>query len=82
MPLTPTVLKQLYRKLNQEYFGEDVVIDEEIDWEWARIPHFYYNFYVYQYATGISAAFALFDKVKAGGEEARSKYLRLPLFGI
>jgi len=76
VPLTPSLLKKLYRELNSFYFGEDVVIDEEIDWEWARIPHFYYNFYVYQYATGISAAFALYEKVKEEGEEARKKYLR------
>jgi oligoendopeptidase F len=75
VPLTPALLKMEYRKLNQEYFGSEVVIDEEIDWEWARIPHFYYNFYVYQYATGISAAFALYDKVKKGGEKEREQYL-------
>ncbi|MBS3904276.1 MAG: oligoendopeptidase F [Simkania sp.] len=76
VPLTATLLKTLYRSLNQEYFGETVVIDEEIDWEWARIPHFYYNFYVYQYATGLSAAFALFEKVQHEGEPAVKKYLQ------
>ncbi len=50
-------------------------IDEEIDIEWARIPHFYYNFYVYQYATGISAAHALVEKVLQGGNAARERYL-------
>ncbi|NGX26528.1 MAG: Oligoendopeptidase F, plasmid [Chlamydiae bacterium] len=74
-PLTPGLLKELYRKLNEEFFGPDVVIDPEIDIEWARIPHFYNNFYVYQYATGISAAHALFEKVTSGGEEARDTYL-------
>ncbi len=75
MPLTPALLKTEYRKLNQEYFGPEMHLDEELDIEWARIPHFYYNFYVYQYATGISAAHALVDKVLSGGEEARDRYL-------
>jgi oligoendopeptidase F len=75
IPLTPALLKAEYRKLNEEYFGPDVHVDEEADIEWARIPHFYYNFYVYQYATGISAAHALVDKVLKGGEKARDSYL-------
>lgn len=76
IPLTPALLKQTYRKLNNDYFGGEVVIDEEIDAEWSRIPHFYYNFYVYQYATGISAAHALVKQVVEQGEVARDKYLR------
>jgi len=76
IPLTPGLLKAEYRKLNQDYFGPDVVIDEEADWEWARIPHFYYNFYVYQYATGLSAAHTLVKKVLEEGESARHKYLQ------
>lgn len=76
MPLTPALLKAEYRKLNEEYFGPDVAVDEEVDIEWARIPHFYYNFYVYQYATGISAAHALVDKVLKGGEKSREHYLQ------
>jgi oligoendopeptidase F len=75
IPLTPKHLKQEYRKLNQKYFGPDVIIDEVADIEWARIPHFYYNFYVYQYATGISAALALADRVVNGGIEEREAYL-------
>lgn len=75
IPLTPTLLKAEYHKLNEDYFGPDVVIDEEVDIEWARIPHFYYNFYVYQYATGISAAQALSQRVLSGGEKERSDYL-------
>lgn len=74
-PLTPQLLKQEYRKLNHLYFGPATVIDEEIDIEWARIPHFYYNFYVYQYATGISAALTLADKVITGTEKERQAYL-------
>ncbi len=76
IPLTPALLKAEYRKLNEEYFGPDVHIDDEVEIEWARIPHFYYNFYVYQYATGISAAHALVDKVLKGGEQARDNYLK------
>ncbi len=75
-PLTPALLKQEYKRLNEQYFGPDVVIDEEITIEWARIPHFYYNFYVYQYATGISAAFALVEKLFQEGEPARKRYLQ------
>jgi oligoendopeptidase F len=76
IPLTPALLKAEYRKLNAEYFGPDVHIDDEVEIEWARIPHFYYNFYVYQYATGISAAHALVEKVVKGGEQARDNYLK------
>ncbi len=75
IPMTPALVKTEYRKLNEEYFGPDVHVDEEADIEWARIPHFYYNFYVYQYATGISAAHALVDKVLNGGKEACDAYL-------
>lgn len=74
-PLTPTSLKEHYRHLNAKYFGPDVVIDSEIEIEWARIPHFYYNFYVFQYSTGISAALALANRVIQGGEEERQAYL-------
>ena len=57
--LTADLLTKEYYELNKKYFGdEDIVIDEEIGLEWARIPHFYYNYYVYQYATGFSAATA------------------------
>lgn len=76
VPLTPALLKKEYRKLNADYFGPDITLDEEIDIEWARIPHFYYNFYVYQYATGISAAHALVEIVSKGGVAAREKYLQ------
>lgn len=75
VPLTPSLLKKEYRKLNEEYYGKEMVLDPELDIEWARIPHFYYNFYVYQYATGISAAHALVAKVLQEGKEARDKYI-------
>lgn len=74
-PLTPTLLKEEYRKLNAFYFGPATFLDKEIDIEWARIPHFYYNFYVFQYATGISAALALADKVVKGDQKDRDAYL-------
>lgn len=73
--LTPTLIKEKYYQLNREYFGPDIVIDQEIAIEWARIPHFYYNFYVYQYATGISAAFALVEKVLSRNSTAQEHYL-------
>jgi len=63
VPITPDAMKKLYRELNLLYYGEGVGADEFWDLECMRIPHFYYNFYVYQYATGISAAFALADQV-------------------
>ncbi|KIA77987.1 MAG: oligoendopeptidase F [Parachlamydia sp.] len=75
-PLTPATLKQEYRKLNEKYFGNETAIHTEAEIEWARIPHFYYNFYVFQYATGISAALALADKVVTEGEPAREAYLQ------
>jgi oligoendopeptidase F len=74
VPLTPKLLKENYLALNQRYFGDETTIDDEAIIEWARIPHFYYNFYVFQYATGISAALALADKVASGNEEARTAY--------
>lgn len=74
-PLTPQLLKEEYRKLNETYFGPTTIIDQEIEIEWARIPHFYYNFYVFQYATGISAALALADKVVKGNQKDRDAYL-------
>lgn len=75
VPLTPALLKEKYRQLNADYFGPDVIIDEQIDIEWSRIPHFYYNFYVYQYATGLSAALALAERVRNGGTAERDAYL-------
>ena len=75
IPLTPQLLKQEYHQLNQKYFGPATIIDQEIDIEWARIPHFYYNFYVFQYATGISAALALAEKVVNGTHQDREAYL-------
>ena len=74
-PLTADSLCALYRKLNEQYFGDGIVIDREIDLEWARIPHFYYNYYVYQYATGYSAAIALSQRILNEGAPAVKDYL-------
>ena len=72
--LTADRLCQVYYDLNREYFGEDICIDREIEMEWARIPHFYTPFYVYQYATGFSAAIALSRKILKEGEKAVEDY--------
>ena len=72
--LNSDVLCEIYGDLNKKYFGEDIIIDDEIKMEWARIPHFYTSFYVYQYATGFSAAIALSKKIMEEGEPAVEKY--------
>lgn len=73
--LTAELLCDEYLKLNKDYFGPDMVVDNEIALEWARIPHFYYNYYVYQYATGFSAAIALSTKILNEGQPAVDAYL-------
>ncbi len=75
IPLTPSLLKERYMQLNRDYYGSEIVLDPELAIEWARIPHFYYNFYAYQYATGLSAALYLFEQAKTS-TEAREKYLQ------
>jgi len=74
-PLTPKILNEKYLELYKLYYGDDLSLTPEFASEWARIPHFYYCFYVYQYATGISAAQALADRVYNGGEKEREEYL-------
>lgn len=74
--LTAEEMSRIYHDLNVLYFGKDIVVDPQIDVEWARIPHFYYNFYVYQYATGYSAAMALSAKILKEGEGAVKDYIR------
>ena len=74
--LTAERLNQVYLKLNQQYFGPDMVSDEEIRLEWAKIPHFYTPFYVYQYATGIAAAAALATRILELGEEGVRDYMK------
>ena len=73
--LTAEVLSNEYRRLNELYFGPDMVVDDEIAVEWARIPHFYFDYYVFQYATGYSAAIALSKRILAEGESAVQDYL-------
>jgi oligoendopeptidase F len=75
-PLTADTLSKMYHTLNEKYYGAEVTIDDLIDIEWARIPHFYYNFYVYQYATGISAASALVQQILQEGKPAVNRYLK------
>ena len=73
--LTADVLCAEYRRLNETYFGPDMVVDDQIAMEWARIPHFYYNYYVFQYATGYSAAIALSRRILKEGESAVKDYI-------
>ena len=73
--LTAEYLSKTYKELNRVYYGENIVIDDEIEIEWARIPHFYYNFYVFQYATGFSAAISLSQKILEEGDSAVEKYM-------
>ncbi|MEA2012253.1 MAG: oligoendopeptidase F [Verrucomicrobiota bacterium] len=75
VPLTPDKLSGDYYALNSKYYGKDVVADKRIELEWARIPHFYYNFYVYKYATGFAAAQAFSDKILNGDKSDIEKYL-------
>ena len=72
--LTADRLCEIYYGLNQEYFGKNICVDREIELEWARIPHFYTPFYVYQYATGFSAAIALSRRILEEGESAVKEY--------
>ena len=65
----------MYHDLNKQYFGDELVIDKNLDLEWARIPHFYSAFYVYQYATGYTAAIALSSKILKEGQSAVDKYM-------
>lgn len=74
--LTADYLSEIYRGLNADYYGPDVVLDEQINLEWARIPHFYNGFYVYKYATGFSAATALTQQILEEGKPAVDRYLQ------
>ena len=73
-PLTAEGFTNIYYKLNEKYYGKSCVVDEQIGLEWARIPHFYSNFYVYKYATGFSAASALSKQILEEGETAVARY--------
>ena len=73
--LTSEFLNNLYADLNQEYYGLSKEDNPQIQYEWARIPHFYYNFYVYQYSTGFAAASALAEKIVHGSQDDRDRYI-------
>ena len=73
--LTSDFLNKLYADLNQEYYGLSKEDNPQIQYEWARIPHFYYNYYVYQYSTGFAAASALAEKIVHGSQEDRDRYI-------
>lgn len=73
--ITADALCGIYKELNAQYFGSGIKLDENIALEWARIPHFYYRFYVYQYATGFAAAIALSQRIVELGEQGREDYL-------
>ena len=79
--LTSENLCSMYYDLNKKYFGDDVVVDEQIKYEWARIPHFYYNFYVYKYATGISAACYIVNNILSGDKLALENYKKFLSLG-
>ena len=72
--LTADVMCDIYRQLNEDYFGPDAYIDDEIALEWARIPHFYTPFYVYQYATGFAAAIAISTAILSGDRDVLAGY--------
>lgn len=74
--LTAEKLSNLYYDLNVQYFGKDIIVDDEIAIEWARIPHFYMNFYVYQYATSFAASVSLSKKIYNGSKEEVDNYLK------
>lgn len=75
--ITPDKLCKKYYELNQEYFGSQVVVDPEIAYEWEKVPHFYYHFYVYKYATGISAACHIVEGILSGDQNKRDAYLKM-----
>lgn len=79
--LSASVLNDIYRDLIAQYFGPELVIDDEVAYEWSRIPHFYNSFYVYQYATGYSSAVALSEAILTEGEPAVKRYLEFLSLG-
>lgn len=74
-PVTKDVLNELWHELNVQYYGPDMRVDDEISYEWMRIPHFYTPYYVYQYSTGYSAAVAFSKKILEEGKSAVDKYI-------
>lgn len=76
IPLTKDYLNDEYLKLNKKYYGDAVVSDDEIAYEWARIPHFYNSFYVYKYATGLISAISIAERIYSEGDKAVEDYFR------
>ena len=76
IPLTKDYLNGEYLKLNKKYYGDAVVSDDEIAYEWARIPHFYNSFYVYKYATGLISAISIAERIYSEGDKAVEDYFR------
>ncbi|MBE6161576.1 MAG: oligoendopeptidase F [Firmicutes bacterium] len=79
--LTPECLCNKYYELNKKYFGNDVIVDDKIRYEWSRIPHFYYNFYVYQYSTGYIAALKIAYDIFNGNKQTLDNYLEFLKLG-
>ncbi|MBO4264910.1 MAG: hypothetical protein J5922_02375 [Clostridia bacterium] len=75
-PLTKESLCAAYLKLNRDYYGDSVISDDEISYEWARIPHFYRSFYVYKYATGIISAVSIAERIYNEGDKAVADYFK------
>ena len=73
-PLTSENLNEVYLGLNKKYYGDAIVHDEQIAYEWSRIPHFYTSFYVYKYSTGIISAISIVDRILSEGEKAVADY--------
>jgi len=74
--LTSDILKDKFMELNKKYYGSNVVLDDVIGYEWARMPHLYYNFYMYKYATGLSSACQIVNQILDGKENAKENYLK------
>ena len=74
--ITKETLNAIYLDLNKKYYGKNIKSDDEISYEWARIPHFYTSFYVYKYATGIISAIAISEKILSQGESAVQDYFK------
>lgn len=79
--LTCNTLCDLYYDLNKKYFGNSIIVDEEIKYEWSRVPHFYYNFYVYQYSTGYIAALKIASDIFKQKENALENYIKFLKLG-
>jgi oligoendopeptidase F len=79
--ITKDYLNDLYYELNKKYYGNSIVIDDDIKYEWSRIPHFYYDFYVYQYSTGYISALKIASDIYTGKQNALENYLKFLKLG-